>query len=294
MARAMVLCAGLGTRLRPLTDELPKPLVPIGDRSILSHIAHCLARAGLSELVLNTHHLPEKFDNEIRSLPLEVQRVHEPVIRGTAGGIAGARHLLDAPPIVAWNGDIWVDPPLGALLAAAAAAPLVLAVAPREKGEGVVGLGASGEVVRLRGQVFGVERSGADYVGVCALGARTLERLPETGCLIGDVALPMLREGMRIITLPARGTWSDVGTIETYLDANLRWLVEQGSDESFVGPSAEIGAGVELVRSVVGAGARISGAGEVQGSVIWPGASARAPLDGVVVMSSGRVVACRR
>src|SRR5262245_940568 len=103
MARAMVLCAGLGTRLRPLTDELPKPLVPIGDRSILAHIAGHLARAELSELAVNTHHLPEKFASEIEALPLKVQCVHEPEIRGTAGGIAGARHLFEPGPIVVWN-----------------------------------------------------------------------------------------------------------------------------------------------------------------------------------------------
>jgi mannose-1-phosphate guanylyltransferase len=289
----MVLCAGLGTRLRPLTDELPKPLVPIGDRSILAHIAGCLARAGLSELVLNTHHLPDKFDNEIKRLAVKAQRVHEPSIRGTAGGIAGARHLLGAPPIVVWNGDIWVDPPLAELLAAVASTPLVLAVSSRDKGEGVVGLGADGEIVRLRGEQFGAERTGADYVGVCALGAATLERLPENGCLIGDVALPMLREGLRIMTLPVRGSWSDAGTIESYLDANLRWLAERGSGDSFVGAAAEVGSGVRLSRSIVGAGARVSGDGDVRGSVVWPGAEARAPLEDVVVTSSGRVVPSR-
>src|SRR3954468_1702136 len=61
MASAIVLCAGFGTRLRPLTDELPKPLVPVGDRSILEHALASLEAAGISELSINVHHLAEQF-----------------------------------------------------------------------------------------------------------------------------------------------------------------------------------------------------------------------------------------
>src|SRR5688572_24464404 len=95
---AMVLCAGLGTRLRPLTDELPKPLVPVGDRSLLAHIARVLAGAGFERLVINTHHLPELFPAAIRELSIEAHLIHEPVILGTAGGVAGARRFLGRGP----------------------------------------------------------------------------------------------------------------------------------------------------------------------------------------------------
>jgi mannose-1-phosphate guanylyltransferase len=287
----MVLCAGLGTRLRPLTDELPKPLVPIGDRSILAHIAASLARSGFSELILNVHHLPGEFTREVKRLRIIAHVVHEAEIRGTAGGIRGASHLLGAPPLLVWNGDIWADPPIAELLARAARAPMVLAVVPRPAGQGVVGLGAGGEVVRLRGEEFGVECSGADYIGVCALAAPALARLPERGCLIGDVALPLLRDAIPVLTVPCARPWSDAGSLESYLDANLRWLAEGvGGDGSFVGEGAEVGAGVRLTASVVGAGARLDGEGELARSVIWPGATARAPLSDAVVTSSGRVV----
>ena len=61
MFRAMVLCAGLGTRLRPLTDELPKPLVPVGDKPLLARIADSLRSAGIDGFVVNTHHLSHEF-----------------------------------------------------------------------------------------------------------------------------------------------------------------------------------------------------------------------------------------
>ncbi|HEX7668968.1 MAG TPA: sugar phosphate nucleotidyltransferase, partial [Polyangiaceae bacterium] len=130
LARAMILAAGFGTRLRPLTDELPKPLVPLGDRPIVSHIAERLAAQGFSELVMNVHHGAEKFSSHIERLGWLFYLVHEPSIRGTAGGIAGARAHLDPGPIVAWNGDVVANPPL-AELCAAAGPGLAFAVAPR-------------------------------------------------------------------------------------------------------------------------------------------------------------------
>ncbi len=279
----MILCAGLGTRLRPLTEELPKPLVPIGDRSILAHTAAAVRAAGFSSAVINTHHLPGVFKKEIKSLPITIEAIHELEIRGTAGGVAGARALLGPAPVLVWNGDILVRPPIEDLLAAADGG-LCLAVAPRAPGEGTVGLGADGRVVRLRGELFGVEESGADYVGVAALGARCLEQLPERGCLIGDLALPTLRSGGLVATRPIAGEWTDAGDPASYLAANLRWLAAHADrGGSWRGPGVRIGRGVRLSSSVVGAGAELRGEGPVSRCVVWPGAVATAPLGDTIV-----------
>jgi mannose-1-phosphate guanylyltransferase len=286
----MVLCAGLGTRLRPLTLERPKPLVPIGDRPLLAHIALCLEQAGFDSLVVNVHHLPEAFARVHDELSLEVKVVHEPKIRGTAGGIAGARSQFGPPPIVVWNGDILAEPPLAALTAAADRdGGLALAAAPRAAGEGTVGVGGSGEVVRLRGERFGEEVAGGDYIGVAALGARCLAGLPDTGCLIGDWALPELRAGGRVEAVTAPGGWSDSGDLAAYLALNFAWLAERGLP-AFRGDGASMAPGVTLTTSVVGAGARVDGSGLLDQVVVWPGAHATAPLARAVVTSGGRVV----
>jgi mannose-1-phosphate guanylyltransferase len=289
-ARAMVLCAGLGTRLRPLTDELPKPLVPVGDRSILAHTLAALERAGLRRAVINTHHLPQAFSGIINQFELEIDVVHEPEIRGTAGGVAGARSLLGPAPVVVWNGDILAEPPLAALLGWGGDG-LCLAVAPRAAGAGSVGLGADGSVARLRGERFGPELSGGDYVGVAALGARCLATLPELGCLIGDWALPELRAGGRIATVPHPGAWTDAGDLAAYVAANLGWLAAR---PAWVGKGARVEAGVELSQSLIGEGARVTGAGKLERVVVWPGAQARAPLKNAVITTSGRVVEVTR
>src|SRR6187431_232569 len=85
MLRAMVLCAGLGTRLRPLTDELPKPLVPVGDRPLLAHILERLASAGVERAVMNVHHKPEEMLRSFDVLPFMPQVITEVEILGTAG-----------------------------------------------------------------------------------------------------------------------------------------------------------------------------------------------------------------
>src|SRR4051812_19508502 len=116
VSSAIILCAGFGTRLRPLTDELPKPLVPVGDRSILEHALGTLHGAGVRELVINVHHLAEQFTRTLVEAAPSVRVIVESEIRGTAGGVAGARAHLSSAPVLVWNGDILVAPPLDQLL----------------------------------------------------------------------------------------------------------------------------------------------------------------------------------
>ena len=291
MARAIVLSAGLGTRLRPLTAELPKALVPVGDRPLAFRIAERLARAGHSEVVMNTHHLSHLFPLEVHTFPVGVHLIHEPRIRGTAGGVAGARSLLRPAPVIAWNADIIADPPLAALVESAEAGGLCLAVSPRAPGEGTVGVGELGQIVRLRGKSFGRELAGGDYIGVASLGAVVLEQLPSEGCLIGDVALPMLARGETVAAVRVATPWRDVGSLSEYVAANFDWLAEtRGPNASWVHPNARVSNGVRVEGSIVGAGAVVTGQGALSRTIVWPRAETCAPLEGAVVTTSGAVV----
>jgi mannose-1-phosphate guanylyltransferase len=286
---AMILAAGLGTRLRPLTDELPKPLVPVGDAPAVAHIAARLASAGIRAAALNTHHLADAFTPaRLAALPIALRVIHEPEILGTAGGVANARDVLGDGDVLVWNGDILADLDVRALVAAhhasGDAATLVVA-----RGADEIGLGADGRLVRLRGKRFGDEAAGAKFLGVYLLSARLRERLPRSGCMAGDVFLPALAAGERLGTFTYEGSWEDIGTIESYLAANRRWLAQRGRD-AFVHESARVAPGVEVRGSVIGAGAIVGGSGAVVGSVIWPGARAEAPLAGAVVTPRGAVV----
>src|SRR5438045_3544442 len=100
--RAMVLCAGLGTRLRPLASELPKPLVPVLDRPLVGYTLAHLARAGVTEVVANAHHLPELLERgfvaEAGLHGLRATVLREPVLLGTGGGIRNALGVLGGEP----------------------------------------------------------------------------------------------------------------------------------------------------------------------------------------------------
>ncbi len=293
MASAIVLAAGFGTRLRPLTDELPKPLLPVGDRSILEHALSHLEQAGFDEVVVNVHHLPEAFEAYFARATVEVLVVREASIRGTAGGVAGARSHFAVGPVLVWNGDILTIPPVEHLVRDAAEDHFCLAVAPRANpGEGTIGLDARGHVVRMRGERFGEESASGDYIGVLALGAGVVAALPENGCLFGDVALPRLRAGGRVTTTPAREPWTDAGDPKSLLAANQFWLKARDLPH-FVAPGAKVSDSVVLRNSVIGAGADVIGEGSLERCVVCPGATVTAPLADAIVAPSGRVVSAR-
>jgi mannose-1-phosphate guanylyltransferase len=278
----MVLAAGLGTRLRPLTESCAKPLVPVGDRPALAHVLDRLRRAGATRLVVNAHHHADQLRAFVAGQP-DVAVSEEAELLGTAGGVQRAHELLGEGDVLLWNGDILGDVDARALVAAHRAAA-TLVVQPLAAGQGSVGLGADGRVVRLRRERFGEEDRGGEFLGIYVLGAALRARLPERGGMIEDVLVPALARGEVVRAVLFEGPWRDIGTVGSYLDANLAWLAARGA-RSWVGPGARVAEGVTLDRAVVGAGAVVEGSGVLSRCVVWPGAHARAPLTDEVVTS---------
>ena len=285
MTAAIVLSAGLGTRLAPLTDELAKPLMPVGDRPVLAHVVEALGRGGVTRIVANTHHRAADFQRKIDHLTAKVHFLHEPRILGTAGGVANAASALGDGPIVVWNGDI-LAPDLDVLAVVAeharGGAGVLWVVEPTAPGTGTVGLDDTGCIVRLRGQQFGSETSGGEFLGIQVMGADLRRALPREGCLVADVALPFLRRGGRIAAFPYRGAWDDIGQPASLLRANLRWL-ERHRCATWSAKDAKIDAGAVLEQSLAGKGAVVAGVGAVRECVIFPGARLTAPAARMLV-----------
>jgi mannose-1-phosphate guanylyltransferase len=287
MLPVMVLAAGLGTRLRPLTEQCAKPLVPVGDRPALAHVLDRLRAAGATRIVVNAHHHAAQVRAFVDALGAGagVSLSKETALLGTAGGIAHAAPLLGEGDVLVWNGDILADVDVAALVAAhQAPAEATLLVQPLPAGRGPVGLDAQGRVVRLRQDRFAPEATGGDFLGIHVLGRRLRERLPESGGLVEDVLVPALARGEEVRAVLVDAPWEDIGTVPAYLAANVAWLRARGL-ERWVGPGASVDPGVVLDASVVGAGAVVTGTGFVVRSVVWPGARAVAPLADAVVTS---------
>lgn len=284
----MILCAGLGTRLRPLSEWRAKPLVPVGDRPALAHVLDRVRAAAAPRVVVNAHHRA----GDVRAfLPPGVALSDEAELLGTAGGVANAAALLGDGDVLVWNGDILaeVDPRALAAAHARSGAAATLVVRPRAAGEGNVGVDALGRLVRLRREtVRAGEARGGEFLGIHVIGGALRGAIPARGDLVGDVYLPAMRAGATLGVHDYDAPWWDIGTVESYLDANLAWLASRG-DDAWVARGAKVAPSVELHASVVGEGAIVEGDGALERCVVWPGARARAPLADAVVAPQGRV-----
>src|SRR5437016_3975163 len=112
ITQAFVLGAGLGKRLRPLTDDLPKPLIPIFQKPLITFALDHLIDLGIESFVINTHRLPEQFANAFANRTYRdrpVRLVHEPELLGTGGGIKNIEPHLKSAPFIAYSGDVLTD-----------------------------------------------------------------------------------------------------------------------------------------------------------------------------------------
>ncbi len=284
MVAAMVLCAGLGTRLRPLTDWLAKPMVPVGDAPAVAHVTERLRRSGWERLVVNVHHRPADLRAWAEAVDVAVSEERE--LLGTAGGVARAASLLGEGDVLVWNGDILSDLDPAALHAThvASGADATLAIVPRPRGEGNVGLAEGGRLVRLRKESFAEEIAGGDFIGVHVLGARLRRELPASGCLVGDVYIPALRRGARLASHVVSTSFVDVGSVVQYVAANRAWLASRHLG-SWTSPQAIVHA--STVGSIVGEGARIDA--DAVRCIVWPHAHVRSPIADAIVTPHGTV-----
>ena len=108
--RAMILAAGRGERLRPLTETIPKPMIPVSSEPLMVHQLKWLKRAGIKNIVVNLHHLGNQIESHIgngRQYGVQVDYSHESELLDTGGGIVNALPLLGTDPFVVLNGDVW-------------------------------------------------------------------------------------------------------------------------------------------------------------------------------------------
>ncbi len=132
--KAMILAAGRGERLRPLTDHTPKPMIEVQGRPLLEHQIQWLADAGITELVINLHHLGEQIEQHFgdgSTRGVRIRYSHEQKLLETGGGIVNALPLLGGEPFLILNGDIFTDFPFDHLAPLPAWADIHLVVTPR-------------------------------------------------------------------------------------------------------------------------------------------------------------------
>ncbi len=297
--KAMVLAAGLGLRMRPLTLLRAKPVLPVLNRPLLDWTMARLARAGVRDVVVNLHHLPETVTTVLgsgRRHGLRIRYAHEPVVLGTGGGPRAVRELLGDEPLLLVNGDVLFELDLRRLLAAhrasGARATLALRRNPVPYAYSPVVSDRKGRILSIAGRPAAARGRVSMFASVHVLDPLLLERLPEgVSDSVLDLYIPLLAEGAHLHGVPSRGAWYDFGRPGLYRDAQLRLLPGRGRDRVLVDAKARVGATARLRRSVVGAGARVAAGARVERSVLWDGAEveAGARVSGSIVVTGGVV-----
>jgi mannose-1-phosphate guanylyltransferase/phosphomannomutase len=272
--RALILSAGYGTRLWPLTEDRTKPAIPILGKPLVGYVAEYLARYGCDEIAVNLHHRPESVRQALgdgSKFGVKLNYVEEPVILGTSGAIDNARHLLDGDTFVVVNGKIITDIDLAAAIEThrrtKAIATLVLLPNLACEKFSVVKT-ADGFLQGFGGMPASEDYSDSDpalmFTGIHILEPKIFEYVPRGvfSHSTTDVYPQAMANGERVAVHIANGRWFELSTIERYLDISLLLLSESGKSVT------------------VGAGCQISATAEVEKSVLW---------DGVVVESGARV-----
>lgn len=287
MHQAFILGAGLGTRLRPLTHHLPKPLVPLFHRPLAGWAAGSCAAAGIRRFAINTHHLPERWegfrdDPAIRGL--DVTFFHEPELLETGGGLKNIASWIGNDPLLVHNGDIFSTLPLGKLIAAHEASGLPVTLAVRSAGDAKhIALDAAGTRVRdIRGKL-GLADGSHVFTGIYCVNPDFLHLLPPGEKVSVIPAFLELAAAGRLgaITLDD-GIWLDLGDRDSYLAAHRALALDAP-----IHPDARISPDATVENSVIGPGATVEAGAVVRDSVLWAGAKvlAGAELECCIVCS---------
>ncbi len=243
----MVLGAGLGTRLRPLTEVCPKPVAPLLGEPLVGTSLARVAAAGWTAVVVNAHHLAERLvadlsrwaEGRLPTLDLRFS-VERPRVLGTGGALVEARPLLGDGPVAVINGDILCDVDLAGLWRrhreSGAAATLLLVEHPEVERFGAVSVDDAGRVIDLAG--LGRRRAGAAggsggaavargvFAGVHLVEPEVFDHLPPSGesCVVRQGYVPMMEAGLDVRGVLHRGGWNDLGTIGRYLQTHVDLL----------------------------------------------------------------------
>jgi mannose-1-phosphate guanylyltransferase len=307
--RAMVMAAGLGTRLRPLTYEVPKPMVPVANRPVMELLLRLLAGQGFGEVVANLHWFPETIESRFgdgSDQGVDLTYIHEPELTGTAGGVRAAREFLTAErgPFCVLAGDALTDVDLNALAEAhvrtGGVATLATKRVPNVSEYGVVVTDSDGRVSGFQEKPDRAEAlSDLANCMIYVLEPEIFDYFPDSDQVdfALDVFPDLLAHDVPFYVHVADTYWNDVGSLPEYLQGNLDVvrgavgvdaageLVDgdqegvlgddvESSGQILVGEDTRIAAGTRLDGPlVIGPGASVGAGARLRESVLLPGAA---------------------
>ena len=270
----MILSAGYGTRLWPLTEDRTKPAIPILGKPLVGYVAEYLARYGCDDILVNLHHRPDSVRAALgdgSKFGVKLQYVEEPVILGTGGALDNARDLLKGETFVVVNGKIITDIDLDAALAThrrtGAIATLVLLPNIACERFTVIET-AEGCLTRFGAMPIAADYAGKDaplmFTGIHILEPTIFEYIPRGvfSDSVMDVYPQAMANGNRIAVHIAEGKWYELSTLQRYLGISLALLAERNENNwagagSVISPGAEVNQVILWDRAKVAPGAQV-------------------------------------
>jgi NDP-sugar pyrophosphorylase family protein len=224
--RALILAAGLGTRLRSITGDLPKPLATVADRPLIHYTLLLLKRYAITEVIVNLHYQGEKIRRELgngKRFGMKIAYSEEPQILGTGGGIAKVRPFFQEQPFLVVNSDVLVDMNLDKLVdyhhRKKSVATLVLREDPEVDRYGAVEMDGEGRIRQFLGRIPGAPNDLLKrmFTGIHVIDPRVFDYIPPAVFSpITDAYIAMLLKDERLFGFTIRSFWADLGTPERY------------------------------------------------------------------------------
>ncbi len=286
--KAFLPGAGLGTRLRPLTDLLPKPLVPLFHKPLVEWAMEACLTAGITDFAINTHHLPGKWPYAESEAPglsagngispktgiwknASIHLFHEPVLLETGGGVKNIEAWAAGESVLVHNGDIYSSLPLHRLIAAHQASPCPVTLAVRSTGDATPIAMEGDRVKDIRG-MLGLAEGTHVFTGIYCFDPELFGLIPP-GRKISVIPafLELAKQGRLGAVILDEGEWRDLGDQASYLAAHRELALAPA-----IHPAARIDPAAIVERCVVGPGAEIGPGAVLRDSVIWPGARVQA------------------
>ncbi len=309
ITQAFVLAAGLGNRLRPLTDELPKPLIPIFQKPLITFALDHLIAAGVQSFVINTHRLPNLFHEFFPENAYDGHSVaiaHEPDLLETGGGIKNVEGILGKEPFIVYSGDILTDVALEPLIAEHFRAGNDVTLGLRRN----TGLGAG--VVMRDGRVVEIStksdpKENFDYANISVWNPEIFGRIPATRKIsFIPILIDWINHGGTIGGLAVDdGKWFNIGSRAQYLEVHRKILrddwkpyyVKVRDWPERIAKSAAVDVSAELRGcSVVGGDCRVGAEVILEDTILWPGAqiASQSHLQGCIVRSQKKASGIHR
>ena len=308
ITQAFVLAAGLGTRLRPLTDDLPKPLIPIFQKPLITFALDQLISAGVNKFVINTHRCPELFRDFFSQSDYagcSVTLIHEPELLETGGGIKNVERELGADPFLTYSGDILTDVDLQPLIEEHFRRRNDVTLALRETGL------ASDVALRDDRVVDIAKRYGIagnlDFANIAVWNSAVFQRIPPHKKLsFIPIVADWIGQGGQIGGLVMNdGKWFNIGSRAQYLDVHRGILRENWKPyyvkihdwPERIAKLAVVDASAEVRGcSVIGEHCRVAAQAVLEDTILWPGAqiASQSRLQGCIVRSEKKASGIHR